>query len=74
MPSCVLCGYPAAHLLIYELQDHRVEVLLCETHLELVREDMPELPEESKINVKVEPMTIDSLIPGPRATRFPLET
>ena len=73
MPSCVLCGYQASYLLIYELQDHRVEVLLCETHLDSIQNDMPEMPEESKVNVKVEPLTIDSLRPGPRTTRFPLE-
>lgn len=72
MPSCVLCGRKADHLLVYELIVNRVEVL-CEDHLGSVRDDMPESSHEGKVKVHVEAITRDSLFPGPRTTRFPPE-
>jgi len=71
MPTCILCGQPADYLLIYDLGDHRIEVVFCLPHLESVYAEMPESSEVSKLKVRVERITNDSSLPGPCVTRFP---
>ena len=70
--TCTLCGQTADFLLVYLLTNHRVEVLLCSAHLEMVQTDMLEATAESSmVKMVIEPVTPASLIPGPRTTRFP---
>ena len=71
MPTCILCGQPADYLLVYDLQEHRVEVVFCSPHLESVHAEMPELDDADKLKVKIEKITSDSITPGPHTTRFP---
>jgi len=68
--TCTLCGQPADILLVYPLLGHRVEVLLCRVHLEMLREDRLE-DDFLRGRIWVEPITSDSVIPGPRTTRIP---
>lgn len=71
MSTCILCGQEAEYFLIYELKTHRVEVALCSPHLDVIHSEMPEQGSNSKVNVRIERITRDSLVPGPRTTRIP---
>jgi hypothetical protein len=70
MPTCILCGQPADYFLIYDLVEHRVEIVLCLPHLESVYAEMPEQDDSGKLKVRVEKITNDSIVPGPRVVRF----
>ncbi len=65
MPTCILCGQPADYLLIYDLKEHRVEIVFCAPHLESIHAEMPELDDVGKLKVRIERITSDSLVPGP---------
>lgn len=64
--TCVLCGQSADFLLVFQLDEKRVEVLLCGTHLEIIQEDHDEV----SVKFSVEPVTRSSVNPGPNTTRI----
>jgi hypothetical protein len=57
--------------LIYDLEEHRVEIVFCSPHLESVYAEMPDVADSGKLKVRIERITNDSIVPGPRVTRFP---
>ena len=71
MLTCILCGQSADYFLIYEMTWHRIEVVLCNLHLEVVSGEMPEQENDSKLKIRIERITSDSIVPGPLTTRFP---
>lgn len=67
--SCNLCGQLADFVLVFQLEEHRVELPLCETHLEILKADMPDPSEKTRVRVSIKPLTSDSLVPSRGAFR-----